>query len=225
MVLFGGSDGLDRALFRYRRAISDIDSSDIDLATLESLLVDLIQIIGIALALAMDAFSVSIAVGLTLGRANPRQLFRLSYHFGLFQGLMPLIGWFAGVTIGSYISGVDHWLALALLGYVGFKMIKESFEDEKDRIKGDPTRGSSLVILSVATSIDALAVGLSLGFLGVPVLFPALVIGLVTGALTFLGMKIGKNLGALFGVWMERIGGTILILIGIRIVLEHTIGF
>jgi putative Mn2+ efflux pump MntP len=174
----------------------------------------------------MDAFSVAIATGLALRQVFPRQYFRLSFHFGLFQGLMPIIGWVAGTTVAAYISAVDHWIAFALLAYVGGKMIRGSFSehDEGDlpkRLVKDPTRGSSLVMLSVATSIDALAVGLSLAFLRVSIFIPALVIGLVAASLTFLGLRLGRYAGSKLGPWMERVGGLILLGIGIKIVVEH----
>ena len=184
---------------------------------------DLLPLLGIALGLAMDAFSVAVATGLVLGSASPRQTFRLSFHFGLFQFLMPIVGWVAGSAFASYISAYDHWLAFGLLGYVGGKMIWESFSGG-ERLKGDPTKWPTLVILSVATSIDALAVGLSLALLGVPVLYPATVIGIVAAALTFVGLRIGKRVGQGVGIWMERFGGLVLIGIGVKIVLEHTLG-
>lgn len=185
---------------------------------------DLLPLIAIALGLAMDAFSVAVAAGLTLKTVAPRQYFRLSYHFGLFQFLMPILGWLAGSTLVGFISGVDHWIALGLLSYVGGKMIHESFdhgEDVPERIVKDPTRGASLVMLSVATSIDALAVGLTLALLQVSILFPALVIGIVAAALTFVGLRIGRRAGQWLGPWMERVGGVVLIGIGLNILADH----
>lgn len=172
----------------------------------------------------MDAFSVAVAAGLTLGGASTRQSFRLSFHFGLFQFLMPIVGWLVGSTVVEYISAYDHWLAFVLLGYVGGKMIWESFAGGEERLKGDPTKGASLVVLSVATSIDALAVGLSMALLRVPVLFPAAVIGVVAASMTFIGLRLGKHAGHLLGPWMERAGGLVLLAIGVKIVLEHTMG-
>ena len=173
----------------------------------------------------MDAFSVAIATGGILGVVGRRQTFRLAFHFGLFQFMMPVIGWFAGVAVESLIADFDHWIALALLAYVGGKMIYESIVDGGDEARGDPTRGMSLIALSVATSIDALAVGLSLGLIGVDVFGPAIVIGVVAAAMTALGLQIGRFAGRWLGPWMERVGGVVLIAIGVRIVLEHTIGF
>jgi putative Mn2+ efflux pump MntP len=184
---------------------------------------DFITLFGISLALAMDAFAVALAVGLAVAPLTGRHLFRLGWHFGLFQALMPVIGWLAGITVQQWIAAFDHWLALGLLSFVGGKMIYEAFSDvaEKSRT-GDPTRGASLVLLSLATSIDALAVGLSLGMLGVSIWLPAVIIGLVAGILTVVGMLLGRRAGALWGKRVEVLGGLILIAIGIRIVLEHT---
>ena len=191
---------------------------------------DLLPLIGIALGLAMDAFSVAIATGLTLKTVAPRQYFRLSYHFGLFQFLMPILGWLAGSTVVVYISNVDHWIAFALLSYVGGKMIRESFDRGEtdvpdrivpDRIVKDPTRGASLVVLSIATSIDALAVGLTLALLEVSILMPAFVIGVVAAGMTFVGLRIGRYAGQWLGPWMERVGGVVLIGIGLKIVVDH----
>ncbi len=185
---------------------------------------DLLPLLGIALGLAMDAFSVAVATGLALGAVKPRQAFRLAFHFGLFQFLMPIVGWLAGTTVERYISAYDHWVAFVLLAYVGGKMIWESIADHKEEFRQDPTKWPSLVILSVATSIDALAVGLSMALLRVPGLFPATVIGLVAAAMTFLGMRLGKYAGKLIGPWMERVGGLVLLAIGVRIVFDHAFG-
>jgi len=169
--------------------------------------------------------TVELIVLAALGRISPRQLFRLSWHFGLFQFLMPVVGWAAGRTIvGSvgWVEQADHWIALALLGYVGGKMIWESSQPPETRDPAkDPTRGMSLVMLSVATSIDALAVGLSMAMLKVPVVLPCVIIGVVAGSMTVVGMTIGRGLGRVFSRRIEAVGGVILILIGVRIVLEH----
>jgi len=185
---------------------------------------NLLVVFGIALGLAMDAFSVAVATGGALGVVAKRQTFRLSFHFGLFQFMMPIIGWLAGVAVESLIQDFDHWIAFALLGYVGGKMIYESVMGDDGEPKGDPTRGMSLVALSVATSIDALAVGLSLGLLGVDVFVPAVIIGVVAATLTGIGLQIGRYAGLWLGPWMERVGGIVLIGIGVKIVLEHTLG-
>lgn len=185
---------------------------------------DFLTLFGIAIALAMDAFAVALGTSLNLPRLTGRHLFRFGFHFGLFQALMPIIGWLAGLSFRHYIEAFDHWLAFLLLGMVGGKMLWEAFHSEtEERSEKDPTRGWSLVILSVATSIDALAVGLTLSMLGVSIWTPALVIGLTAGVLTLIGMMLGRRLGQHWGSRVEILGGLILIGIGLKILLEHTL--
>ncbi|MBA3030850.1 MAG: manganese efflux pump [Desulfobacteraceae bacterium] len=184
----------------------------------------LYNILAIALALAMDAFAVSIAAGISLKKTTFRQRFRLAWHFGFFQAAMPVLGWSFGLTIHNWIEKYDHWAAFLLLSFVGVNMIRESFgEDKAEADKKDPTKGSSLVMLSVATSIDALAVGLSLAMIKVSIWTPALIIGLVAGALTFSGMVMGEKLGSArrFSTYAERTGGLVLLVIGLKILHEH----
>lgn len=177
---------------------------------------------GIALGLAMDAFSVAIGVSIALGGTSKRQTFRLAWHFGLFQALMPIIGWMAGTSVRPWIERWDHWLAFVLLGAVGGRMILDSLRgDGAGPQRSDPTRGWSLVVLSVATSIDALAVGLSFAALGVRVWTPAAVIGITAAAMTLLGTLGGRALGNRFGSRMAVVGGIVLIAIGIWILFEH----
>ncbi|MBN1880740.1 MAG: manganese efflux pump [Deltaproteobacteria bacterium] len=183
---------------------------------------DLISIFFVAVALAMDAFAVSLATSLALNPVTGGQVFRFSFHFGLFQAMMPVIGWMAGTAVYEYISAVDHWIAFGLLAFVGGKMIYEALSPEKsERTASDPTRGWDLIVLSVATSIDALAVGLSISMLGGTILLPAVIIGLVAAALTVVGMMLGGKIGGMWGKKVEVIGGLVLITIGIRIVVEH----
>ena len=180
-------------------------------------------VLGIALALAMDAFAVSLGLGLSLKPATGGQTFRLAFSFGLFQLLMPVLGWAAGARLILHIARYDHWVAFLLLVAVGGKMIFESLMPEKkpqDR-RHDPTRGLSLLVLSVATSLDALAVGLSLAALRVAIVFPAAVIGIVAFTMTVLGMRIGPALGKVIGRRAELLGGAVLLLIGIKILAEH----
>lgn len=182
---------------------------------------DTIEILLVAVGLAMDAFAVSLGIGAT-GQANrPRSIFRLSFHFGLFQALMPVLGWWAGSTVAHYIASVDHWLALALLSFVGVRMIRAALDPEGEAHVSDPSRGRTLIMLAVATSIDAFAVGLSLAMLKVEIWYPAAVIGVVTGSLSLLGLLLGGRLGKVFGKRMELLGGLILIGIGIRVVISH----
>lgn len=177
---------------------------------------------GIALGLAMDAFSVAIGVSIALGGTSRRQTFRLAWHFGLFQALMPIIGWAAGTSVRPWIEQWDHWLAFALLSIVGGRMIYESLRgDNGEPNRTDPTRGWSLVVLSIATSIDALAVGLSFAALGVRVWIPSAIIGLTAGVMTLLGTFGGRALGARFGSRMAVVGGIVLIAIGVWILFEH----
>jgi putative Mn2+ efflux pump MntP len=180
-----------------------------------------LTLLGIALGLAMDAFAVAISAGLSLGRVTPRQTIRLAWHFGFFQAAMPVVGWLAGLSIERWIAPVDHWIAFGLLAFIGGKMIYEALKDEEERQRGDPTKGWTLVLLSVATSIDALAVGLSLALLDVSIWIPALVIGLICAALTAAGLHLGRRFGNLLGRRMEIIGGVILIGIGLRILAAH----
>ncbi|SHI77719.1 Putative Mn2+ efflux pump MntP [Malonomonas rubra DSM 5091] len=185
---------------------------------------DIITLFGIAIALAMDAFAVALSAGLILPELTGRHLFRFGFHFGLFQALMPILGWLAGTSIRALIESFDHWLAFGLLVLVGGKMLWEARQDDEENEQpNDPTRGLSLVMLSIATSIDALAVGLSLAILGVTIWTPALVIGLVAGILTVCGMLLGRRLGRAWGTGVEIFGGLVLIAIGVKILVEHTL--
>lgn len=180
-----------------------------------------LSLLGIAVGLAMDAFAVSIAVGLTLESVTPRHVFRLAFHFGLFQFLMPIVGWLAGEQVAAYIGEYDHWAAFALLGYVGGKMLWEAGHEKRARPNRDPTRGTTLILLSVATSIDALAVGLSMAFVGVTVWVPSVVIGIVAAAMTAIGISLSNRIGSRWGRWAEAAGGIVLILIGLRVLISH----
>ena len=188
------------------------------------MLVQFINISAIAVALAMDAFAVAIVTGLSLKDVSLRQTFRLSWHFGLFQALMPIIGWSAGISIRIYIEKYDHWIAFGLLAFVGINMIREAFRhDEDEEQKNDPTKGMMLVMLSVATSIDALAVGLSLSMINISIWTPALIIGIVAGMFTIIGLQIGKKIGSAvrLSIYAGTIGGIILFAIGLNILHEH----
>jgi putative Mn2+ efflux pump MntP len=179
----------------------------------------------IALGLAMDCFAVSLGVGTAGTATGPRPTFRLFFHFGLFQGGMTLLGWLAGKTVVTYIATVDHWVAFALLAFVGVRMIRGGLQKAREEPTiPDPSRGLTLVMLSVATSIDALAVGLSLALLDVNVFWSALVIGGVSAALSLVGLLLGNQLGLRFGKSMEVLGGIILVGIGLRVVIIHLFG-
>lgn len=180
-----------------------------------------ISILVIALALGMDAFSVAISVGAARSRLNLAAAMRLASSFGLFQFGMPIIGWYAGRTVASLISDYDHWVAFALLTIVGLHMIKESFDKREKTRSSDPTKGWLLLVLSVATSIDALAVGLSFAFLETGILYPSVIIGVVCFVMTAIGTVFGKKIGSLFGKRAEIVGGVVLIAIGVKILIEH----
>jgi len=180
---------------------------------------NILEILLIAVGLAMDAFAVSIAAGTSGRLVGKRATFRLSFHFGLFQGMMPVIGWFAGIHIAHLISAIDHWVAFGLLLFVGLRMILSAFQTEAETFSDDPSRGFSLVLLSVATSIDALAVGLSLAMIRINIWYPSVIIGIVTAILSVIGIRAGKYFGEKLGPRMELIGGIILIIIGLKILL------
>ena len=186
-----------------------------------------LAILGIAVALAMDAFAVAIATGVSLKQVSFRQTFRLSWHFGLFQAMMPVIGWGLGATVQSYMADYDHWVAFILLALVGGNMLKEAVladeDEENPKPRKDATKGMTLVMLSVATSIDALAIGLSMSMLQVSIGTPAIVIGIVAGLFTIAGLHLGKRVARLtwLSSWAEIVGGLVLWLIGLNILREH----
>ena len=188
----------------------------------------LLALCSLSVALAMDAASVSLATSIALQKVSARQIFRFAWHFGFFQAAMPVLGWWAGRGFRVYIEAWDHWIALALLLAVGLKGIIDALRDDGQLAKdqADPTRGWSLVMLSVATSIDALAVGLSLAMIDQNIWTAAVAIGLITAGLSLLAMllgaKLGTRAGSRFGRGSRIFGGLLLILIGLKIVLEHT---
>ncbi len=169
----------------------------------------------------MDASAVSITAAASGYANHKRQVFRLAFHFGLFQGLMPFLGWLLGSSVVAYIENWDHWVAFILLAIVGGRMIYEGFDKSEERIQSDPTRGLMLITLSIATSIDALAVGLSFSMLNVKILLPCMLIGLITIALSVLATQVGKAAGRFLGKKVEILGGLILIGIGLRILITH----
>jgi len=185
----------------------------------------LINIIAVAVALSMDAFAVSVATGASLKQVSARQTFRLSWHFGLFQAMMPVIGWSAGLSVRSFIESYDHWVAFGLLAVVGIHMIREALGPRvPDKTEKDPTKGITLIMLSVATSIDALAIGFSLSMLNLNIWISALIIGLVAGLVTMVGIHLGEKLGSvsLLSRCSGVVGGIILLAIGVNILREHS---
>lgn len=177
----------------------------------------------IAVGLSMDAFAVSICKGLKMQRFNVRHAGVIALAFGGFQAMMPVIGWFLGKQFESYITGIDHWIAFALLAVIGGKMAVESFKkEEEDSSKGNEKLDvKELLVLAVATSIDALAVGITFAFLQVSIVPAVSLIGVITFVLSAVGVFIGHKFGAKFKSKAELAGGIILILIGLKILLEH----
>ena len=182
---------------------------------------DILTLLFIALGLSMDAFAVSITSGITIKEQRLNHALRIGLFFGSFQALMPLIGWLAGLSLRDLISGVDHWVAFGLLSLIGGKMIYGATKIGSDKKDANPLSVFVLLILSIATSIDALAVGLSFAFLKISVATPIIVIGFVTFVLSFLGVLVGNKLGHFFEKKMEIVGGLVLIGIGIKILIEH----
>ncbi|MBW2623194.1 MAG: manganese efflux pump [Deltaproteobacteria bacterium] len=176
----------------------------------------------IAVGLAMDAFAVSITSGLTVRPFRFGFAFKIAFLFGLFQAVMPVLGWLAGLSFRSLISGFDHWIAFGLLAFIGGKMVFEGFSDNSAAKERNFLSLWVLLVLAVATSIDALAVGLSFSLLKTSIVFPAVVIGLVTFVISALGVLIGSRFGHRFENKAEILGGLILIGIGIKIVIDHT---
>jgi putative Mn2+ efflux pump MntP len=177
----------------------------------------LLSLLGIAVGLAMDAFAVSVAAGLAVESVTPRHVFRIGFHFGLFQFLMPILGWLAGGQLAAYFGTYDRWVAFGLLVYVGGRMLWEAHGEKKAESGRDPTRGLMLVTLSIVTSLDALAVGVSMALLGVSVWIPAVVIGIITAALSAVGITFGGRIGPRWERWAEVAGGIVLIAIGLKI--------
>ena len=180
---------------------------------------ELITILLIAVGLSMDALAVSITSGLTIQCLHIRHAFRIAFYFGFFQAFMPILGWLAGQTIQASLHHIDHWLAFLLLSWVGCKMIHESFRDKTCRNPANPLRFKTLLLLAIATSIDALAVGLTLAMIDVTIWIPSLVIGLVACCFTVMGLFLGTRAGELWGKRVEIAGGGILILIGLKILI------
>lgn len=179
------------------------------------------EILVIAVGLSMDAVAVSLAASASNRAHGTRAMFRLSFHFGLFQFLMPVVGWMLGASVAPYIASSDHWVAFGLLALVGGRMVRAAATDEDPGPARDPSRGTTLIILSIATSIDALAIGLTLAMLGTGIWYASLVIGVVTGCLSLAAVLLGKRVGKAVGKRMEMVGGLALIAIGLRILAQH----
>lgn len=181
------------------------------------------SMLALAVALSMDAFAVAVVTALALNVITRRHLFRLSFHFGLFQALMLLAGWLFGSAAYGYVSSWDHWIAFGLLAFVGTRMVWSAVSGGEQTVVPDRTRGWDLVLLSVATSVDALAVGLSLAMIDSKIALPATVVGVIAAALTMVGMGLGRRVGLLWGKRVEVLGGFVLIAIGVKIVWQHVL--
>jgi putative Mn2+ efflux pump MntP len=180
------------------------------------------EILAIAVGLSMDAAAVSLGAAAAHHARDGRATFRLAFHFGLFQFMMPIAGWAAGAAVATRIASIDHWVAFALLAFVGGRMVSAGLRPGGGQsFSADPSRGATLVLLSVATSIDALAVGWTLAMLGARIWHAAVVIGVVTGSLSVAAIRLGNRLGSAAGKRMEVAGGLILLAIGFRILVEH----
>ena len=182
---------------------------------------DYITIIALALGLAMDVFAVSLGIGTSPLEKSARMVFRLSFHFGFFQAAMTLLGWLAGNSLLGIIEKFDHWLVFVILCWLGIKMIIGGLNPEAQLSCLDPSRGKALVGICLATSIDALAAGITLAILNTNMIFTLLMIGIASFILAIIGLSAGNYLGKQFGHRMEIIGGLVLITIGVRVVLRH----
>ena len=172
-------------------------------------------------ALSMDAFAVSVTKGMTLKKINLSIATKIAFLFGLFQAVMPLIGWLFGMNFELYIRSIDHWIAVVLLSFLGIKMIIEAIKND-DNDNSTYLDNKELIILSIATSIDALAVGVTFAFLNIDIIPICVSIGVITFLVCFIGVLIGKKIGSVFKNYAQIIGGIILILIGLNILNEHT---
>ena len=191
-----------------------------------------IALIFTAFALSMDAFAVSITKGMTIKNLKKSTALKMALAFGVFQGAMPLLGWALGISFESYIKSIDHWIAFILLGFIGFNMIKGFFDDRKEGKESDlefsatadvdDLSNKEIIMLAVATSIDALAVGISFAFLNVSIIPAASIICIITFLVCVVGVFVGNKVGDIFNGYAELVGGVILILIGFNIFNEHT---
>lgn len=179
-----------------------------------------LEIVLISISLGMDAFAVAICKGMAIHNGNAKKGLIIALYFGIFQALMPFIGYILGLRFAKVINTVDHWLAFGLLAMIGINMIKESFNQKEENVNDDVSF-KTMLILALATSIDALAVGITFAFLEVSIYVPILCIGLITFAMSFIGVKIGTKFGDKFNNKAETAGGIILIFMGLKILLDH----
>ncbi len=178
------------------------------------------ELLLLSVGLAMDAFAVSICKGISMKKMNWKKAIIIGLYFGGFQALMPTIGFFLGSAFQSLITNIDHWIAFILLAIIGGGMIKESFEEDSEN-RNDDVSFKTMILLAIATSIDALAVGITFAFLNVNLILAVSLIGIITFIIAVLGTKIGNRFGDKYERKAEIVGGVILILLGLKILLEH----
>ena len=179
-----------------------------------------VELLLLSIGLAMDAFAVSVCKGISMKKMNWKKAIIIGLYFGGFQALMPTIGYFLGSAFQSLITSIDHWIAFILLGIIGGGMIKEAFEDDKENVNDD-VGFKTMIILAIATSIDALAVGITFAFLNANLILAVSLIGIITVVISVIGTKIGNRFGDKYERKAEMVGGIILIFLGIKILLEH----
>ena len=180
----------------------------------------IIEILLTSMGLAMDAFAVSICKGLSMKKFDTKKGLIIAAYFGFFQGFMPLVGFILGASFQELITSIDHWIAFVLLGFIGLNMLKEGLSKECEG-GNDKVDFKTMIPLAIATSIDALAIGITMAFLKVNIIFAVLSIGIITFILSFIGVKLGNKFGNKYEKKAEIFGGVILILIGTKILLEH----
>lgn len=179
----------------------------------------ILEIILTSVGLSMDAFAVSICKGLSLKKIDVKKCFIIGLYFGFFQAIMPLIGYFLGVNMKEFIMSIDHWIVFILLAMIGINMVLEAFREENNI--NDKIDFKTMIMLAIATSIDALAVGITFAFLEVNILLAVSLIGIITFAICMIGVKIGNIFGNKYEKKAQVFGGVILILLGLKILLEH----
>lgn len=182
---------------------------------------ELLSVIAIAVGLAMDTFAVSIVTGAAYKQLHVRHALRMAGFFGGFQAFMPVVGYLAGLSVRQYISDYDHWIAFGILAAVGLKMIYESFKIKEEKNTPNPANLMVVLVLAVATSIDALAVGVTISLITNAIALAVIIIGAVTFGMSFAGVYIGKKFGHFFEGGIEIVGGLVLIALGIKIVIQH----
>jgi putative Mn2+ efflux pump MntP len=181
----------------------------------------IIEILLLAISLAMDAFAVSICKGLSMKKINWKKAIIIGLYFGIFQAIMPIIGYFLGTAFQGIVTNIDHWIAFILLSLIGGNMIREAFSEDESKNCNDNVDFKTMIVLAIATSIDALAVGITFAFLDVNMPIATSIIGIITFAVSIIGVKIGNKFGSKYENKAEITGGIILILIGLKILLEH----